>query len=109
MRRLLSKRTQNAAEVDRQDFTRNSQHRPHRGQVERAREETQASLAADTKFLKDLVAICASTDENTQRDYRQRAKGEDVTKAIEILGSDESHDMFSKSFNPSMSQTQRKM
>jgi len=71
-----------------------------------AREETQASLAADQKFLKDLEATCASTDEEHKKRIAAREQEvEAVAKAIEVLDSDESHDLFSKSFNPSMLQT----
>lgn len=71
-----------------------------------AREETQATLAADQKFLQDLEATCGLTEEEHKRRIANRdLEVQAVAKAIEILDSDVAHDSFSKSFNPSLLQT----
>lgn len=69
----------------------------------RAREETQASFAPDQKFLTKLAATWASAyAEHKRRVAAVEQEVEAVAKAIEILGSDGSHDLFSMPSNPSM-------
>uniref|UniRef100_A0A7S0FX24 Uncharacterized protein n=1 Tax=Pyrodinium bahamense TaxID=73915 RepID=A0A7S0FX24_9DINO len=66
-------------------------------------EDTQKSFSADDTFLMNLKDKCAATEQ----EYASRKKMRDdeisaVTQAISILSSDEAHDMFSRTFNPSL-------
>merc|ERR1719261_196192 len=63
-------------------------------------EDTQAALAADTKFLADLKERCANMDQ----EYEERTKTRQleikaVSKALAFLSSDEAHDLFTRTFN----------
>merc|ERR1719163_1837981 len=63
-------------------------------------EDTQASLAADTKFLAGLKESCANVDQ----EYEERTKSRQlemaaVGKALDFLSSDEAHELFSKTLN----------
>jgi chromosome segregation ATPase len=64
------------------------------------REDTEAGLSADEKFLLKVKETCKSSD--AEWEERQRMRQEEITacaKAIEILASDEARDQFSKTFN----------
>jgi len=67
--------------------------------------DTQNGLTADETFLIDLKKRCSNMD--AEWETRQRMRQEEQTaiaKAISILASDEAHDNFSKTFNPSFLQ-----
>merc|ERR1719214_238514 len=69
------------------------------------KEDTESVLAADQAFLADLKERCASMDE----EYAERTKArqleiEAVSKALAFLNSDEAHDLFTRTFNPSLVQ-----
>jgi septal ring factor EnvC (AmiA/AmiB activator) len=64
------------------------------------REDTQAGLSSDEKFLLKLKETCKSTD--SEWEERQRMRQEEIgacAKAIAILASDDARDQFSKTFN----------
>merc|ERR1719364_29787 len=68
-------------------------------------EDTTATLAEDTKFLADLKDKCANADQ----EYEERVKTRNlemaaVSKALEYLTSDEAHELFTKTFNPTLLQ-----
>jgi len=68
-------------------------------------ESTQDTLSADEKFLADLKNTCSESDtEFAQRQKDRALELEAVVKAIAILDSDESHALFSRSFNQSFLQ-----
>jgi len=63
-------------------------------------EDTKSSLSADEQFLMNLKEQCAMTDKEWEQ--RQKARQEEiqsVSKALEILSSDDAHDNFTKTFN----------
>merc|ERR1712193_35281 len=69
------------------------------------KEDTEASLAADQAFMEDLKSRCASMD----KEFEERTKGrqleiEAVSKALAFLNSDEAHELFTRTFNPSFLQ-----
>jgi len=69
-------------------------------------EDTRASLSADERFLMDLKEKCQMTDQEWEE--RQKTRQEEmaaVSKALAILSSDDAHDLFTKTFNPSFTQT----
>jgi chaperonin cofactor prefoldin len=73
------------------------------------KDDTEASLAADQAFLADLKERCASMDEQ----FAERTKGRQleiqaVSKALAFLNSDEAHDLFTRSFNPTLLQVNMK-
>jgi chromosome segregation ATPase len=64
-------------------------------------DDTTTSLAEDEKFLKNLKETCTMLDQEFER--RQKARQLElagVSKALEILTSDDAHDLFSKSMKP---------
>merc|ERR1719194_336711 len=70
-------------------------------------EDTQASLASDTAFLADLKERCANMDsEYEERTKTRQMEIEAVSKALAFLSSDEAHDLFTRTFNPALVQTQ---
>merc|ERR1719399_2637088 len=70
-------------------------------------EDTRASLAADEKFLMDLKEKCQMTDtEWEERQKTRQLEMEAVSKALAILSGDEAHDVFTKTFNPALVQTE---
>merc|ERR1719335_110095 len=74
-------------------------------QAKRDLEDTTAQLGEDTKFLADLKEQCANADQ----EYEERTKTREleiaaVSKAMQFLTSDEAHELFTKTFNPSMLQ-----
>merc|ERR1719311_760094 len=68
-------------------------------------EDTNNSLNADQKFLMELKLKCQAVD--VEWEARQKTRTEEieaVTKAIEILTTDEARELFSKTFNPAFLQ-----
>jgi len=66
-------------------------------------EDTRNSLSADEQFLMMLKEKCQMTDQEWEA--RQKARQEEigaVSKALAILSSDDAHDLFSKTFNPTL-------
>jgi len=69
-------------------------------QAKEDKEDTEASLSADQKFLMDLKERCALSDEAWEKRQKERhVELEAVAKAISILSSDDARDQFSKTFN----------
>mmetsp|Transcript_9084 Transcript_9084/g.15700 ORF Transcript_9084/g.15700 Transcript_9084/m.15700 type:complete len:743 (+) Transcript_9084:2-2230(+) len=68
-------------------------------------EDTKNSLSADEQFLMMLKEKCALTDSEWQeRQKTRQLEMEAVSKALSILSSDDAHDLFTKTFNPSLAQ-----
>jgi len=64
--------------------------------------DTRNSLSADESFLMDLKKKCSLTDsEWEQRQKTRQAEMGAVSKALAVLSSDDAHDTFTKTFNPS--------
>merc|ERR1719421_304967 len=71
--------------------------------------DTENTLAADTAFMADLKSKCATAD----ADYAERAKTRTeetnaVSKALGFLSSDESRDLFARTFNSAASLLQQR-
>jgi len=65
-------------------------------------EDTKASLSADEQFLMMLKQKCQMTDKEwEERQKARQLEMEAVSKAIAVLSSDDAHDLFTKTFNPS--------
>jgi len=63
-------------------------------------DDTTSSLAEDEKFLMNLKETCAMNDsEYEQRVKERQLEIEAVAKALEILTSDDAHDLFTKTFS----------
>merc|ERR1719453_740769 len=63
-------------------------------------EDTENSLAADQKFLANLKEQCQVIDQEWEMRQKTRAEElEAVAKALEVLSSDEAHDLFTRTFN----------
>merc|ERR1719236_94654 len=76
-------------------------------------EDTQETLAADTKFLANLKERCANMDsEYEERTKTRQLEIQAVSKALAFLSSDEAHDLFTRTFNfvqvQSVSQSKRR-
>merc|ERR1719197_1557865 len=70
-------------------------------------EDTEATLAADTKFLANLKERCANMDsEYAERTNTRQLEIQAVSKALAFLSSDEAHDLFTRTFNPALVQMQ---
>merc|ERR1712066_948338 len=68
-------------------------------------EDTRNSLSADEQFLMMLKEKCAQTDaEWEERQKTRQQEIQAVAKALAILSSDDAHDLFTKTFNPSFIQ-----
>jgi len=68
-------------------------------------EDTKNSLSADERFLMDLKERCKMTDSEWETRQKTRAlEMEAVSKALAILSSDEVHNLFTRTFNPSLAQ-----
>merc|ERR1719401_2104165 len=77
-----------------------------KAQDEQALEDTENILAADEQFLKDLKEKCAMTDKEWEERQKTRAlEVEAVSKALAVLSTDDAHDLYTKTFNPSLLQT----
>jgi DNA repair exonuclease SbcCD ATPase subunit len=67
--------------------------------------DTKASLAADEEFLAMLKEKCQMTDgEWEERSKTRSDEMAAVSKALEVLSSDDAHDLFTKTFNPALIQ-----
>jgi len=68
-------------------------------------EDTRSSLSADEQFLLKLKEKCSMTDkEFALRQKERQTEMEAVSKAIAILSSDDAHELFMKTVNPSFLQ-----
>merc|ERR1719199_1015016 len=73
-------------------------------------EDTKKTLAEDEAFLAMLKEKCASTDsEWEERQKTRQLEMEACSKALAVLSSDEAHDLFTKTFNPSLLQKENSM
>merc|ERR1719214_525684 len=73
-------------------------------------EDTKASLSADEQFLLMLKEKCSMTDsEWEERQKTRQLEMEAVSKALAVLSSDDAHDLFTKTFNPSLLQKENAM
>jgi len=73
-------------------------------------EDTKKSLAADQEFLAMLKEKCSMTDAEWEERQKTRAmEMEAVSKALAVLSSDDAHDLFTKTFNPSLLQKENAM
>merc|ERR1719191_2616846 len=73
-------------------------------------EDTKKSLSADEQFLMMLKEKCSMTDsEWEERQKTRQLEMEAVSKALAVLSGDDAHDLFTKTFNPSLLQTESSM
>merc|ERR1711988_1740408 len=73
-------------------------------------EDTKKSLSADEQFLMMLKEKCSMTDaEWEERQKTRQEEMEAVSKALAILSTDDAHDLFTKTFNPSLLQKENSM
>merc|ERR1712094_82114 len=71
---------------------------------------TRASLAADEEFLAMLKEKCQMTDQEwEERQKTRQLEMEACSKALAVLSSDDAHDLFTKTFNPSLLQKENAM
>merc|ERR1719475_10445 len=69
-------------------------------------EDTKKSLSADEQFLMMLKEKCSMTEaEWEERQKTRQLEMEACSKALAVLSSDDAHDLFTKTFNPSLIQT----
>jgi len=95
----LDSKTQELADTDEKN-----------AQAREDREDTDSSLAADQKFLAMLKDKCSLSD--SEWEERQKTRHEEMeacSKALAVLSSDDAHDLFTKTFNPSFLQKQSAM
>merc|ERR1712118_314380 len=72
--------------------------------------DTKKSLSADEQFLMMLKEKCSMTDsEWEERQKTRQLEMEAVSKALAVLTSDDAHDLFTKTFNPSLLQKESAM
>merc|ERR1712151_1164138 len=72
------------------------------------KEDTEESVAADTKFLADVTEKCANMDaEYAQRTKDRQLETEAVTKALSFLTSDEAQELFARTTAASFVQKQQ--
>ena len=72
-------------------------------------EDTKASLTADEEFLMMLKEKCSVTDaEWEERQKTRQLEMEACSKALAVLSSDDAHDLFTKTFNLALVQTEGK-
>merc|ERR1711939_254550 len=73
-------------------------------------EDTKKSLSADEQFLMMLKEKCSMTDgEWEERQKTRQLEMEACSKALAVLSSDDAHDLFTKTFNPSFLQKEGAM
>merc|ERR1719345_471156 len=73
-------------------------------------EDTKNSLSADEQFLMMLNEKCSMTDsEWEERQKTRQLEMEACSKALAVLSSDDAHDLFTKTFNPSLVQKESAM
>merc|ERR1719382_415879 len=69
-------------------------------------EDTRASLSADEQFLMMLKEKCQMTDKEwEERQKTRQTEMEAVSKALEVLSADDAHDLFTRTFNPTLLQS----
>merc|ERR1719161_3410263 len=72
--------------------------------------DTKKSLSADEQFLMMLKEKCSMTDgEWEERQKTRQLEMEACSKALAVLSSDDAHDLFTKTFNPSFVQKESAM
>merc|ERR1712139_220900 len=72
-------------------------------------EDTKKTLSADEEFLMMLKEKCSMTDsEWEERQKTRQLEMEACSKALAVLSSDDAHDLFTKTFNPSLVQTEQR-
>jgi hypothetical protein len=72
--------------------------------------DTKKSLSADEQFLMMLKEKCSMTDgEWEARQKTRQLEMEACSKALAVLSSDDAHDLFTKTFNPSLVQMESSM
>merc|ERR1712086_1228608 len=72
--------------------------------------DTKKSLSADEQFLSMLKEKCSMTDsEWEERQKTRQLEMEACSKALAVLSSDDAHDLFTKTFNPSLLQKENSM
>jgi len=72
--------------------------------------DTKKSLSADEQFLMMLKEKCSLTDsEWDERQKTRQLEMEACSKALAVLSSDDAHDLFTKTFNPSLLQEENSM
>jgi len=70
-------------------------------------EDTKKSLAADEEFLMMLKEKCSMTDKEwEERQKTRQLEMEAVSKALAVLSGDDAHDLFTRTFNPALMQTE---
>merc|ERR1712086_800251 len=68
-------------------------------------EDTRNTLSADEQFLMMLKEKCSMTDKEwEERSKTRQQEMEAVSQALAVLSSDESHDTFTRTFNPAFIQ-----
>merc|ERR1712184_188139 len=68
-------------------------------------EDTKKSLSADEEFLMMLKEKCQMTDKEwEERQKTRQLEMEAVSKALAVLSGDDAHDLFTRTFNPSLLQ-----
>merc|ERR1712050_261185 len=68
-------------------------------------EDTRNSLSADEQFLMMLKEKCQMTDKEwEERQKTRQLEMEAVSKALAVLSGDDAHDLFTRTFNPSLVQ-----
>jgi chromosome segregation ATPase len=73
-------------------------------------EDTKNTLSADEQFLMMLKEKCSMTDtEWEERQKTRQLEMEAVSKALAVLSTDDAHDLFTKTFNPSLLQKDASM
>merc|ERR1711975_3938 len=73
-------------------------------------EDTKKTLSADEQFLMMLKEKCSMTDaEWEERQKTRQLEMEAVSKALAVLSTDDAHDLFTKTFNPSFAQKEASM
>merc|ERR1719456_77749 len=73
-------------------------------------EDTKKSLSADEQFLMMLKEKCSMTDaEWEERQKTRQLEMEACSKALAVLSTDDAHDLFTKTFNPSLLQKENAM
>merc|ERR1712079_163312 len=68
-------------------------------------EDTKKSLSADEEFLMMLKEKCSMTDKEwEERQKTRQLEMEAVSKALAVLSGDDAHDLFTRTFNPALTQ-----
>merc|ERR1712060_528041 len=70
-------------------------------------EDTKKTLSADEQFLMMLKEKCSMTDKEwEERQKTRQLEMEAVSKALAVLRGDDAHDLFTRTFNPALMQTE---